>query len=108
MASVVASYTGVSIAAGQTQTLVILGIANLSKIRVVAAEHAGSSTDVNIRLEIQIPGGIGILASLDVLKLKPGSQVTKEYDVPPDVLQIIANAASGAGTNIIDFVTYAV
>ena len=87
----------VAVPAGQSKKLGTVDVSSFSQIRVVAGEGAGSPTGINIRLTIT--EGDELVAPLDVLQLKPNSEMTRVYDVPGTTLTIFADAVGGAGSD---------
>jgi hypothetical protein len=96
---------GVNITAGQTTALGSFRVDGYRQIRVVADERQASANDVDVRLTMT--EGEELIAQLDVLKLTPGLEVTKVYDVPGTSLTVFA-AANGTegGPSTLDVLIY--
>ena len=108
MATVLAFRTkpgGVSVPAGTSQELGVVNVAPFERIRVVAAERAGSGTGVTVRL--MVTEGTELVAPLDFISLLPLHQETRVYEVPGTKLTAYADAQiGGTGTGALDLLVY--
>jgi type III secretion protein HrpB1 len=96
---------GENIPAGQTRTLGTAVVDRYRQIRVIADERRGSANDVDVRLTIT--EGDELVAQLDVLKLTPGLEVTKVYDVPGTKLAVFASSTdTKPGSSTVDVLVY--
>ncbi len=94
-----------SIPVGQSKNLGAVAVQAHERIRVVAEERAGSTSNVVIRLTITESNEL--VAQLDTLTLARHSQVTRMYDVPGIKLTVFADALGvGGGAAAVDVLIY--
>lgn len=94
----------VIVPAGQTKELGTVDVSTAAKIRIVADERVGGSSDVTVRLTIM--EGNELVGPLDEFTLRPHSNVTRVYDVPGTKIGIFADAKGTKGTDGLDVLVY--
>ena len=96
---------GENIPAGETRALGRTVVDRYRQIRDIADERGGSANDIDVRLTLT--EGDELVAQLDVLKLTPGLEVTKVYDVPGTKLTVFATATdTKTGLSTVDVLVY--
>ena len=90
---------GVSIPTGQRKVLGVVDVTAYSKIRVFAAEGAGSPTGVTFRLTLT--EGNEWFAPLDTFDLTAGSNITRVYEVPGSIITLVVDALDGSGLDVV-------
>lgn len=86
--------------AGTSEHLANVNTAAYKKIRIIAAERAGSTANVSFR--VTALEGSNLVAHLAQFTLVPKSSRTFTIEVPARAVAIYADAASGSGNVAVD------
>jgi hypothetical protein len=97
-----ATFIGITVPAGTPNFLIGPVITQIyDRIRILAVETPGSTSPVDIMINLVDGDDFHTVGQLDTLNLKPGSQVTNVYEIPGTFIDLYATATGKSGTSAV-------